>query len=165
MPFLTSLYSWFNTKRLHQIELFQKFPFEVQQETLFKLLNKAKCTEYGVKYDYESMKEIKDFQERVPIVDYEGIKPYIDKHREGTQNVLWPGAIKWFAKSSGTTSNKSKFIPVSSEALEDCHFRGGRDVLAIYTNLHPETEIFAGKGLTLGGSHRIDNYNIDSLVG
>ncbi len=165
MPFITSILSWFNTKRLHQIELFRKFPFEVQQEGLFKLLNKAKDTEYGLKYDFESIKEIKEFQKRVPIVDYEGIKPYIDRHRDGNQNVLWPGAIKWFAKSSGTTSNKSKFIPVSGEALEDCHFRGGRDILVIYTNLHPETEIFKGKGLTLGGSHKIDNFSIDSYYG
>lgn len=165
MPFLTSILSWFNTKRLHQIELFQKFPFEVQQEALFKLLYKAKSTEYGKKYDFESIKDINEFQKRVPIIDYEGIKPYIDKHREGSHDILWPGTIKWFAKSSGTTSNKSKFIPVSSEALEECHFRGGRDILVMYTNLHPDSGIFKGKGLTLGGSHKIDNYSIDSYYG
>ena len=165
MPLLNSIFSWFNTKRLHQIELFRQFPFEVQQEVLFKMIGRAKGTEYGKKYGFESIKEIKDFQQRLPIVDYEGIKPFIDKHREGQQDILWPGAIKWFAKSSGTTANKSKFIPVSSEAMEECHFRGGQDILAIYTNLNPESEIFKGKSLTLGGSHMIDNFNIDSYYG
>lgn len=165
MPLLNSIFSWFNTKRLHQIELFRQFPFEVQQEVLVKLINKAKETEYGKKYDFESIKDIKEFQKRLPIQDYESIKPFIDKHREGQHDILWPGAIKWFAKSSGTTANKSKFIPVSSEALEECHFRGGRDILAIYTNQHPESEIFKGKGLTLGGSHQIDNFSIDSYYG
>lgn len=165
MPILNSIFSWFNTKRLHQIELFRQFPYEVQQEVLFKLINKAKGTEIGKKYDFESIKDIKEFQKRLPVLDYEGIKPFIDKHREGQQDILWPGAIKWYAKSSGTTSNKSKFIPVSSDALEDCHFRGGRDILAIYTNQHPESEIFKGKGLTLGGSHQIDNFSVDSYYG
>ncbi len=165
MPLLNSIFSWFNTKRLHQIELFRQFPFEVQQENLFKLIAKAKDTEYGKKYDFESIKIIEDFQKRLPILDYEGIKPYIDKHREGQQSILWPGAIKWFAKSSGTTANKSKFIPVSNDALEECHFRGGRDILAIYTNRNPNSQIFSGKGLTLGGSHQIDNFSVDSYYG
>lgn len=165
MPLLNSIFSWFNTKRLHQIELFRQFPFEVQQDVFFKLISKAKGTEYGKKYDFESIKEIKDFQKRLPILDYEGIKPFIDKHREGQHDILWPGTIKWYAKSSGTTANKSKFIPVSGDALEECHFRGGRDILAMYTNQHPESEIFKGKGLTLGGSHKIDNFSIDSYYG
>ena len=165
MPFLTSLVSWLNTKRLHQIELFRKFPYEVQNEVFCKLLHKAAKTEYGIKYNFETIKDVAEFQKRLPLVDYEGIKPFIDKQREGVQDVLWPGTIKWFAKSSGTTSNKSKFIPVSNEAMEECHFRGGRDVLALYTNLYPESSIYRGKGLTLGGSHRIDNYNVDSYYG
>ena len=119
MPLLNSIFSWLNTKRLHQVDLFRQFPFEVQQEMLFKLIGMAKKTEYGLKYDFESIKEIKDFQKRLPILDYEGIKPFIDRHREGEQNILWPEKIKWFAKYSGTTANKSKFIPVSNEALEE----------------------------------------------
>lgn len=165
MPLLNSIFSWFNTKRLHQIELFRQFPFEVQNEALFKLISKAKDTEYGKKYDFETIKDIKDFQRRLPIMDYESIKPFIDKHREGQQNILWPGSIKWYAKSSGTTANKSKFIPVTNEALEECHFRGGRDILAMYTNQYPDSEIFKGKGLTLGGSHQIDNFSVDSYYG
>lgn len=165
MPILNSIFSWFNTKRLHQIDLFRQFPFEVQQEMFFKLIGMAKNTEYGLKYDFGSISEIKDFQKRLPILDYEGIKPFIDRHREGEQNILWPEKIKWFAKSSGTTANKSKFIPVSNEALEECHFRGGRDILALYTSQYPDSQIFKGKSLTLGGSHKIDNFSIDSYYG
>jgi hypothetical protein len=89
----------------------------------------------------------------------------IDRLREGHEDVLWPGEIKWFAKSSGTTSNKSKYIPVSNEALEYCHFRGAKDILAIYTNNNPDTLIFSGKGLTIGGSHQVNNFNNQSFYG
>jgi hypothetical protein len=101
----------------------------------------------------------------VPLHSYEEIKPYIDRLRDGEANVLWPGEIKWFAKSSGTTSDKSKFIPVSAEALEECHYRGGRDILAIYTKNYPDTRIFSGKGLTIGGSHQVNNFNNQSFYG
>ncbi|HEY4798201.1 MAG TPA: GH3 auxin-responsive promoter family protein, partial [Bacteroidia bacterium] len=99
------------------------------------------------------------FSNRVPLQDYESIKPYIERIRRGEQNVLWNSEIKWFAKSSGTTSDKSKFIPVSSESLEECHFKGGKDMVAIYCNNYPETELFTGKNLALGGSHYTDNFD------
>lgn len=165
MPFINSILGWLNTKRLHQIDLFRKYPAEVQFDTFTALLNKAKDTEYGRNYGFDSIKSIQEFQKRVPIVDYEGIKPYIDRLRQGEQNLLWPTEIKWFAKSSGTTQNKSKFIPVSFDALEDCHFRGGRDIIAIYTDLHPNNNLLSGKGFTLGGSHQIDNFSMNSYFG
>ncbi|MDA3780090.1 MAG: GH3 auxin-responsive promoter family protein [Bacteroidales bacterium] len=165
MPIINSLVSWLNFKRMYQIDLFKKYPYDVQKESLFKLLNRAKDTEWGKKYDYSSIQSIKEFQERVPIQSYETLKPFIDKLRHGEQNILWPSEIKWFAKSSGTTNDKSKFIPVSKESLEECHFRGGKDVLAIYTKNYPETEIFSGKSLTLGGSHAINNFNNKSYYG
>ncbi|BDX37723.1 hypothetical protein CYCD_10780 [Tenuifilaceae bacterium CYCD] len=165
MPFINSILGWLNTKRLHQIDLFRKYPAEVQFDTFTTLLNKAKDTEYGRNYGFDSIKSIQEFQKRVPIVDYEGIKPYIDRLRQGEQNLLWPAEIKWFAKSSGTTQNKSKFIPVSVDALEDCHFRGGRDIIAIYTDLHPNNNLLSGKGFTLGGSHQIDNFSMNSYFG
>jgi hypothetical protein len=165
MPLLRSILGWLNTKRLHQIELFRRFPCEVQQETLFKLISKAKETQFGTKHAFASISSTEEFQKRVPITDYEGIKPYIDMLREGKQNVLWPNDIKWFAKSSGTTENKSKFIPVSFDALEECHFRGGRDVIALYLQRYPESQLLKGKGLTLGGSHQIDNFSLDSYYG
>lgn len=165
MSLIKSLIVWGNTKRLHQIDLFRRFPMEVQEETLFKLVERAKNTHFGKQYGFNRIKSVTDFQSRVPLCDYEQLKSYVDQLRKGEQNLLWPGSVKWFAKSSGTTSDKSKFIPVSNDALEECHFRGGRDVLAIYTNQNPETEIFSGKGLTLGGSHQIDNFSNDSYYG
>ncbi len=165
MQFINSLVTWLNFKRLYQIELFKKFPFDAQQEVLIKLINKAKDTEFGKQYDFNSIKTIDDFRNRIPIQDYEGLKPYINRLMKGEQNILWPSEIRWFAKSSGTTSDKSKFIPVSREALEDCHFRGGKDMLAVYTTNYPETGIFSGKGLTLGGSHQINKINNESFYG
>lgn len=165
MPFINSILGWLNTKRLYQIDLFRKYPSEVQFDTFTNLLNKAKDTEYGRIYGFDSIKSIDDFQNRIPILDYEGIKSYIDRLRQGEQNLLWPTDIKWFAKSSGTTQNKSKFIPVSFDALEECHFRGGRDIIAIYTDLHPNNNLLSGKGFTLGGSHQIDNFSMNSYYG
>ncbi len=165
MPLITSIVNWLNIKRVYQIELIRKYPFDIQQETLFKLLDKAADSEWGKKYDFASIDSIEEFQRRLPVQSYEDVKPYINRLRNGESNLLWPGEIKWFAKSSGTTSDKSKFIPVSKESLEECHFRGGRDVLAIYTHNNPESKIFSGKGLTLGGSHKIDNFNNQSYYG
>lgn len=165
MPLLTSIINWLNVKRVHQLDLIRKYPAEVQEETFQKLVTRAAETEWGRKYDYASMASVHDFQERVPIQTYEEVKPYINRLRQGEQNLLWPGEIKWFAKSSGTTSDKSKFVPVSRESLEECHFKGGKDVLAIYCQNNPETRIFSGKGLTLGGSHKIDNFSTQSYYG
>ncbi len=165
MPIITSLVNWFNIKRISQINLFKQYPFNVQQDIFNQLIAKAIHTNWGDQHDFEGIQNIKDFQDRVPLQHYEDVKPYIDRLREGEEDLLWPGEIKWFAKSSGTTSNKSKFIPVSKDSLEKCHFRGGKDVLAIYTNIYPESKIFKGKGLTLGGSHKIDNYSNQSMYG
>lgn len=165
MPILNSIISLVNIRRISQIEHFKNNPEEVQNEQLFDLLKKAKETQLGKYYDFASIKTIKNFQERVPVQKYEQMEIVIDKIRHGEKNVLWPGEIKWFAKSSGTTCSKSKFIPVSKESLEDCHFRGGKDVLAIYNKLYPETEMFTGKGLTLGGSQQLNQYNRDSFYG
>lgn len=165
MPIIPSIVNWLNAKRINQIELFKKYPFETQQETLYQLLAKGATTEWGMKYDYSSISSIKEYQSRFPVQTYEDLIPYVDRLQKGEKNLLWPGEIKWFAKSSGTTSSKSKFIPMSSEALEDCHYRAGKDILAIYTMLNPGTKIFSGKSLTLGGSHRINQFNNDSLYG
>lgn len=165
MALINSLVSWLNMKRLSQIDFFKNHPIETQKETLTQLLEQATNTEWGKKYDFKSIHTLSEFKERLPVQTYEDIEPYINRLRNGEQNIFWPSEIKWFAKSSGTTNSKSKFIPVSKEALEDCHFRGGKDILAIYTSLFPETGIFKGKGLTLGGSHQINNINNDSYYG
>jgi hypothetical protein len=165
MPLITSIVNWLNFKRVTQIELIRKYPRQVQEECFTQLIDKAVCTEWGKMHDYKSIQKISDFQDRVPIQTYEEVKKYVDRVRAGEQNLLWPGEIKWFAKSSGTTNDKSKFIPVSKDSLEKCHFRGGKDVLALYSNNYPDSNIFLGKGLTLGGSHKIDNYNNQSYYG
>jgi hypothetical protein len=165
MSIIPSIVNWLNTKRIDQIELFKKYPVETQQETLYKLLARAASTEWGKKYNYSSITSVKEYQTRFQVQTYEELIPYIERLRKGEHNLLWPGEMKWFAKSSGTTSTKSKFIPMSPEALEDCHYRAGKDILIIYTFLNPETKIFSGKSLTLGGSHRINQFNNDSLYG
>ncbi len=146
-------------KRIHQIELFMKYPHEVQEEWFKKLVGAAKNTEWGLKYDFKSIKSFVDFQNRVPINTYESLKPYIDRLKNGEQNILWNSDIKFFAKSSGTTTDKSKFIPVSTEALEECHYKGGKDMLSIYCNNNPDTLLFDGRGLSMGGSHSIVEIN------
>jgi len=165
MGIIKSIIAWRNIKRMFQVDLFMKFPCNVQNEQLLKLLLKAEDTEYGKKYNFKSIKNYQTFKERVPLNNYDTLKPLIDRIRKGEQNILWPNEIKWFAKSSGTTSDKSKFIPVSKDALEECHFTGGKDVLAFYTNNFPETNIFKGKSLTLGGSNKINNISNDSFYG
>ncbi len=147
------------------MDLFRKYPAEVQQDTFQKLISRAADTEFGKKYEFIKLNSIRDFQTSVPIQTYEEVKPYVDRLRKGESNLLWPGDIKWFAKSSGTTNDKSKFIPVSNESLKDCHFKGARDTLAVYFQNNPESRIFSGKGLTLGGSHKIDNYSTQSYYG
>ncbi len=165
MPILPSIINWLNFKRNHQISLYKEHPVEIQEETFFKLIDSSSKTEWGKKFNYQGITSIDEFRKTVPLQQYEDIKPYVDRLRGGERNLLWPGDIKWFAKSSGTTSDKSKFIPVSSESLEDCHFRGGKDVLALYARNFPSTNIFNGKSLTLGGSHQIDNFNNQSYYG
>ncbi|GAB1463156.1 GH3 auxin-responsive promoter family protein [Pedobacter sp.] len=133
-----------------------KYPLDVQDEWLHTLIASAENTEWGKLYDYRSILTVQQFKERVPIQNYDTLKPYIERMLQGEQNVLWPSEIKWFAKSSGTTSDRSKFIPVSEEALEECHFKGGKDMLSIYCNNRPNSQMFTGKGLVLGGSHQIN---------
>jgi hypothetical protein len=158
-PIVNSVLSWLIRKRIHQIELFIKYPEEVQAEWFKKLINTAKDTEWGKRYDFASISTEKTFAERVPLNTYESLKPYIEQMRKGRQNILWPSEVRWFAKSSGTTNDKSKYIPVSLEALEECHYRGGKDMLSLYVNNFPNTAIFEGRGLAMGGSHKISEIN------
>lgn len=162
MALINSVLSWLIKKRIHQIELFTKYPHEVQREWFKKLITTARNTEWGIKYDYQSISNPEQFKERVPLHTYDTLKPYIDLLREGRQNILWPTEIRWFAKSSGTTSDKSKFIPVSQESLEECHFKGGKDMLSLYCNNFPNTALFDGRGLAMGGSHKISEIDTAS---
>ncbi len=165
MPVIPSIVKRLNARRLNKIDFFRHHPYEVQEKSLKDLLTKASMTEWGLKYNYANITSIKDFQSHVPVQDYEEMLPLIERLKTGEKNILWPGDIKWFAKSSGTTSSKSKFIPMSPESLEECHYQAARDILAIYTLNNPRTHIFSGKALTLGGSHRINQFSNESLYG
>lgn len=158
-PIINSIASWVLKQRIHEIELFLKYPNEVQDELLMNLIRNCKDTVVGKKYDFESIKNYQNFTERVPISTYEDLEPMIELTRKGAQNVFWNTPIKWFAKSSGTTNAKSKFIPVSSEALEDCHYKGSKDLLCMYLNNNENSGLFLGKSLRLGGSSQIYENN------
>ena len=159
VPLFNSIASWFLKKRIHQMELFIKYPIEVQKELLDTLIENARETEIGKLYDFNSIKNYESFKNRVPIVDYDKIEKLIDRSRKGVQNIFWPSQIKWFAKSSGTTNSKSKFIPVSNESLEDCHYKAGKDMLSIYFNNNENSQLLSGKSLRLGGSKELYNNN------
>jgi hypothetical protein len=154
MTLINSIASWLMKKRMHQIELFLKYPLDVQRDTLIKLVKAAKDTSWGKEYGYTEIRDPEQFRKRIPLQDYNSLKPYIEKIKKGEQQILWPGEIRWFAKSSGTSGDKSKFIPLSTESLEECHFKGGKDMLSIYCSNFPETRLFTGKSLTLSGSLR-----------
>ncbi len=141
------------------MELFLKYPNEVQEEVLQKLVQTAKATEFGKQHGFGSIKNYENFVQQVPLCQYESIAPLIERSLEGEQNIFWPSPIKWFAKSSGTTNAQSKFIPISPESLEDCHFKGGKDMLSLYFNNNPDSELFMGKGLRLGGSKKLYENN------
>jgi hypothetical protein len=159
MGLINSILTWVMKQRIHQIELFIKYPNEVQDDLFRKLVQTARYTEFGQQFNFSGIQSYEEFRNRVPIHTYEKMFPYIQRLMRGEQNILWPSEIKWFSKSSGTTNASSKFIPVSQEALEDCHFKGGKDLLSIYVNNYPDTEIFDGKGLAVGGSHQINEFD------
>jgi len=164
MPF-NSIFAWMMKKRMHQIDLFRKYPLEVQAELFDKMIALSKETEWGVKYNYARIKNYSDFQQQVPLQEYPDIQPYVDRLMNGEQNILWSTDTKWFAKSSGTTSNRSKLIPVTQESLADCHYKGGKDLLAIYYDNYPNRKLYNGKHLIIGGSAQINHLSADSYFG
>lgn len=164
MPF-NSIFAWMMKKRIHQIDLFRKYPIDVQLELLNQLIEKAKSTEFGKKYAFEDITTYEQFKKLVPLNTYETLKADIDRVIEGEQFVLWSTETKWFAKSSGTTSTRSKFIPVTKESLEDCHYKGGKDLLALYYENFPNRKLYNGKHLIVGGSAQINPIGIDSYLG
>ena len=161
MPFsfINTVASWMLKKRIHQIELFEKYPLDVQNEELKKLIQISKNTEFGKQYEFSSIDNYETFSERIPSFTYEEYFPIINKTINGNQNIFWPEKIKWFAQSSGTTNSKSKFIPVSNSSLDNCHFKGGKDMLCLYLNNNENSNMFLGKSLRLGGSRKIYENN------
>jgi hypothetical protein len=157
--------SWIVKKRIHQIGLFKTYPIEVQNELLMRMVKAARYTEWGKKYGYGDISSTKEFSQRFPVQRYEDLLPYIERMKNGEQNVLWHNEIKWFAKSSGTTSQRSKFIPVSLEALEECHYKGGKDLVSLYFHNYPKTEVLRGKTLVIAGSKTNINQKEDNYIG
>ncbi len=152
-------------RRIAAMERYMLHPADAQQEQLIDLLSTAQDTVWGKQYDYKTIKDSDTFKQRIPVQEYDGLKPWIERTMAGEQNVLWPERIEWFAKSSGTTSDKSKFIPVSPASLEYCHFKGGRDAMTVYCNHYPDTKLFTGKALVLGGSHKLNHLDSGSRYG
>lgn len=151
--------------RQKEIERYDKEAEALQMEVLHYLMSNAKHTEYGRKYSFGAVGSYSDYASHVPVNTYEELKGYIDRMRHGECDLLWKGSVKWYAKSSGTTNDKSKFIPVSHDGLQHVHYAGGKDAVALYLRNNPDSRLFDGKSLILGGSHS-PNYGVaDSLVG
>lgn len=166
MEIINKVAAWFLKKRIHQIQLFIENPHEVQEDWFNNLIFRAMDTQWGIKYQYDRISTYEDFKKQVPLNYYDQLKPWIERARNGEYDVLWPGKVRWFAKSSGTTSDKSKFIPVTEESLEDCHYKGGKDMLAFYYQNFPESDMLNGKVIGVAGSSQPDEVNDgESFVG
>ncbi len=151
--------------RMWRIEAWMKNPINAQRDVLQGLVTQAQYTEFGRQHNFHALFSISEFKKTVPIHEYNDLKPFIQRIMEGEQNVLWDTPVYWFAKSSGTTSEKSKFIPVSEESLTDCHYKAAKDVLTLYYNSNPDSELLTGKGLVIGGSHTINPMNREAQYG
>jgi hypothetical protein len=165
MSLLSPAISSLARMRLWRIEAWKNNPLDAQREVLQDLVTSAQYTEFGRKYHFNELFNVKSFKQAVPVHEYDDLKPYIERIMQGEQNVLWNTPVYWFAKSSGTTSEKSKFIPISEESLEDCHFKAAKDVLTMYYQFNPESELLTGKGLVIGGSHNINPMNNEAQYG
>ncbi|MFV0607106.1 MAG: GH3 auxin-responsive promoter family protein [Niabella sp.] len=165
MPLLSPAISSLARMRHWRIDAWRGHPVDAQREVLQNLVTSAQYTELGRKYNFHDLFSIRNFKQAVPIHTYEDMKPYIERIMNGEQNLLWNSPIYWFAKSSGTTNDKSKFIPISEESLEDCHYKAAKDVLTMYYQFNPDSEMLTGKGLVLGGSHSINPMNTEAQYG
>lgn len=165
MKLLSPAISSLARMRMWRIEAWMNNPINAQRDVLQGLVTQAQYTEFGRQYNFPSLFSISEFKKTVPIHEYTDLKPQIQRIMEGEQNILWDTPVFWFAKSSGTTSEKSKFIPVSDESLNDCHYKAAKDVLTIYYNTNPDSELLTGKGLVIGGSHTINPMNSEAQYG
>ncbi len=159
MKLLSAAISKIARARLWRIKNWTDYPVTAQREVLQSLITEAQYTDFGKKHGFSSLFSVKEFKERVPIQEYETLRLYIQRMMNGEENVLWDSPVKWFAKSSGTTSDKSKFIPISEESLQENHFKASKDVLTNYYKNFPSSNLLMGKGLVVGGSHQINQFN------
>ena len=151
--------------RASAIDNFMHNPIDTQRQVFNDLVGSAQFTDFGKRHNFNSLNSLAEYKRAVPLSDYDLLKPYIQRVLEGEQNVLWPSDISWFAKSSGTTSDKSKFIPISKESLDENHFKAGKDVLALYLRQFPQSGFLNGKCLVIGGSHQVNQLNQESFYG
>ncbi len=156
---LAPVIHWFLRQRAEQLRSWIEAPAEAQHKILRQLISAAKDTEWGKRYDYASITNEETFRSRIPLQDYDSLKPFFQRIMEGEQNILWNTPVQWFSKSSGTTSDRSKFIPMTRESIEDCHFKGGIDLVAAYCESTPSTKLLNGKGVIVGGSHQLADGN------
>ena len=165
MKLLSPALSRLARMRFWRIQNWSNHPIASQREVLQHLVTAAQYTEFGKKYHFSQLFTVKDFKKNIPIQEYDDVKPYIQKMMNGEENILWNTPVNWFAKSSGTTSDKSKFIPISEESLQDNHFKGSKDVLSSYYENFPSSDLLTGKGLVIGGSHQLSKVNDDIQYG
>ncbi|MBL7735093.1 MAG: GH3 auxin-responsive promoter family protein [Chitinophagaceae bacterium] len=159
MKLLSPAISQLARLRFWRIDAWKMHPEDSQREVLQDIVTSAQYTEFGKKYNFSKLFTVKDFKKAVPIHSYEDMKPYIQRIMDGEQNILWNTPVNWFAKSSGTTSDKSKYIPITDESLQDCHYKAAKDVLTMYYRYHPDSDLLTGKGLVVGGSHNVHQLN------
>src|SRR6187549_4127354 len=165
MKILSPAISSLARMRMWRIDAWKNNPIDAQRDVLQNLVTAAQYTEFGRQYNFSELFTLRAFKEAVPIHEYDDMKPYIDRILNGEQNVLWNTPIYWFAKSSGTTNDKSKFIPISDESLEDGHFKASKDVLTTYYNNFPGSDLLTGKSLIIGGSHQLNKMNEEIQYG
>lgn len=146
MDILTNTISLLFRPRQKEIARFAQDADAIQHKQLKSLLSTARNTEWGLKHDYKSIQEYADFCERIPLQTYDDIKPYVTRMINGERNILWPSVVRWYAKSSGTTNDKSKFLPVTPEILKGCHYKGGFDTVSIYLQNNPDSHFSPAKG-------------------
>ncbi len=164
MKLVNSVFKWYIKQHISKVRRYLEYPVEVQDIWFKSLLQKGKSTVWGEIHSYKDIKTKQDFKEQVPISTYEDLKPFIERMMMGEPDVLWPGVVKWFSKSSGTTSAKSKYIPVTDENLKECHLRGAHDVMSSWY-VNNDAKIFEGKNLVMGGSFHAYEHHKDTLIG
>ena len=162
---LNAAFRWFIRKRMMNIEQVRSRPVELQRHLFNRLLFEGRGTEFGVKHGFNSVRSLREFQKQVPIRTYDQFKPFIERAQEGKRSVLWPGETRWFAKSSGTSSDRSKFLPVTEASLHGCHFKGGKDLLALYCEQRPHAELYDGRHLILGGASALHENGLGGFSG
>ena len=165
MKFLSPAISRLARWRYTAIEHWLEDPVHTQREVLQDLITHGQYSEIGRKYGMKDIFRIRDFKKAVPIHEYEDLQPYIERLMQGEENLLWNTPVNWFAKSSGTTSSKAKFIPITEESLRDCHYQGSKDVLTLYYHFNPDSDLLTGKGLVIGGSHQVHKINEEIQYG